>query len=384
MSNHLDKINDKINKAQSIDELIPFIQAMNVGLDSMKNFLQNQVKELNQHQQRTTLYKSLPINDILSENIIQNITSFIHSFNVKFVNKLFKKCYDNNKKLFIQNRETEIIPKIETKHSKTFIVIKGPINLNDIITTKFSGSAKDVTIFTDLTEALKKCDNGDQILLFDGKYKIRHDFEKKVQIIGLDECAIVDIASNIFSTVYLKNLMLNIADSPGLKVKSDATLWMESCDIRYSTPAITIGETERKEKCTNASLIVSNCNFVFVYDGGIDEVCGIAINIWSDEGSFRILDCMFADNNCFPAPYPCIALRSKYVSDDFNITCVGNFFNENIGDPIGTNQKPYVWTEIDLNFNMNAVHPYKTNSYKYDDIIQHNDPLDEFLLYCRC
>eukprot|EP01083_Nonionella_stella_P064116 166835_1 len=156
---------DQINESKSIHDLIPILHAFE--LTTVQDILKQKVKQMNATDVSSLFCSSLSIEKILPLDIIGHITSFYNMLQVKAVSKTFNKCYHQNEKREIQEREKRIASKLNidgNSTTTTYIVDSTRTELSqNEKRLKYHGPMHDL-----LDVIINTASNGDTILVHDG------------------------------------------------------------------------------------------------------------------------------------------------------------------------------------------------------------------------
>eukprot|EP01083_Nonionella_stella_P064118 166844_1 len=154
-----------INEAKSINDLIPMLRA--IELTAVQDILKQRVKQMDTAEETSKLFCSLSMEMVLPDDIIGHITSFYNMLQVKAVSKTFNKCYHQNEKREIQEREKRIASKLNidgNSTTTTYIVDSTRTELSqNEKRLKYHGPMHDL-----LDVIINTASNGDTILVHDG------------------------------------------------------------------------------------------------------------------------------------------------------------------------------------------------------------------------
>eukprot|EP01084_Bolivina_argentea_P290270 498556_1 len=139
----LNKIQSIVDEAQNAEDLASIITY--IPLQSLKNFINDTLRSMHTDKIRTIYYTSSSIQDIITDDVIQSILTYVPSNNcINLVNKSFNKLVKQNDDSKMRLREINISSQFRNKN--TWIVdssrnslnteeikkgIKGPINSID-------------------------------------------------------------------------------------------------------------------------------------------------------------------------------------------------------------------------------------------------------------
>eukprot|EP01083_Nonionella_stella_P172423 591704_1 len=320
---------ERINEADSIDDLIPLLHA--IELTAIQDILQQKVKQMNEADISNLFCSSLSIEKILPTDIIGHITSFHNMSQTQSVSKTFKKCYHQNKQKQIQKREMHIASKLNRilDTTTTYVVDPNRTELNDNEKRlKYHGPMHDL-----LDVIINTASNGDTILVHDGTYGCYStdiEINKCLRIIGtgdnvLIQCNIIGVNNH----VYFKDVKIKIHSEvdEGINVSPDCALFMEQSIVDFTLEGI----------CTSRNCVVdiNNCKF----NGG--DHSNEAISIRQKVQTVSITHCMFqgcgrGDCDSNGESYDCIATEKDENFVGASLKLIGNLFVNNAGNPIGS------------------------------------------------
>eukprot|EP01084_Bolivina_argentea_P230996 389675_1 len=284
--------------------------------------------------------RELSITDIIPEAVIEYILLFTDSTDIKCINKIFKKRYENNinnklnqRKSIIEN-ET-LIPKVsfENNMNKTWIVHPTRKTLNEEeFANGYCGPINDL-----IDTINNKAQSGDKILVYNGRYnestnnyiadQSNDNFKKSLQIIGVgDDVNITLLERELYidsSFLFFRNVNLVIRYI--LQVETNSTFHLEDCNIKLVG---IIG-------CSGDSFFYAkNC----VFSGSWHHDSDSQIQI--ECGSSTIIGCKFINfkQSCIVIGLDdlfakrILSVGIKFVIENVNI--IANTFENNLGYPI--------------------------------------------------
>ena len=94
MSHNRTAFEKYVSNLSNFSELIPILEQM--PITSVKDIVIHQFEQLKADTAKSIIYSSLPIHEILPDDITQHILSFNKSSKVTIVNKKFKELSDRN------------------------------------------------------------------------------------------------------------------------------------------------------------------------------------------------------------------------------------------------------------------------------------------------
>eukprot|EP01083_Nonionella_stella_P100240 282425_1 len=351
---------EQINESKSIHDLIPILHAFE--LTTVQDILKQKVKQMNATDVSSLFCSSLSIEKILPVDIIGHITSFYNMLQVKAVSKTFNKCYHQNKKREIQQREKRIASKLNIDHNPTattYIVDANRTQLNENEKRmKYHGPMHG------LLETINIASNGDTILLCGGTYGCSYDsdgpnypealtlnFNKCLHIIGIEDNVVIQYnLINIKNHSYFKNVKIK----GKIKVTSGCELFMQHCSVHFYSVGI--------EVLDNSTIDVNDC--IFYGDSSSFEA------IYIEEATkFRIScsHCLFHGCGRSIRGPSCIGASDSCVFDntDAHLKLIDNRFSNNNGFPIGAFDSLCIPVP---NYSQNAI--FEENKIKHSDAVE--------------
>eukprot|EP01083_Nonionella_stella_P100242 282427_1 len=347
-----------INEAKSINDLIPMLRA--IELTAVQDILKQRVKQMDTAEETSKLFCSLSMEMVLPDDIIGHITSFYNMSQLQAVSKTFNKCYHQNKKREIQQREKRIASKLNIDHNPTattYIVDANRTQLNENEKRmKYHGPMHG------LLETINIASNGDTILLCGGTYGCSYDsdgpnypealtlnFNKCLHIIGIEDNVVIQYnLINIKNHSYFKNVKIK----GKIKVTSGCELFMQHCSVHFGFLGI--------EVLDNSMIDVNDCNFYG------DSRSSEAIYV-EEATKFRIscTHCLF--HGCGYLNSPCIGASDSGVFDntDAHLKLIDNRFSNNNGFPIGAFDSLCIPVP---NYSQNAI--FEENKIKHSDAVE--------------
>ena len=316
-----------------MDQLIPLLSY--VSLHALKSMLLQQIQEMNVEIERKAYFNVSAIDEILPDDLLQHTVSFSGSDNTKGINKKWKQLSHkaetnylrekyksiNNKELLCEN---EI--KYDNNNNITWIVSKR--HKLHPIESKLGYKGP----FAEIEDVLNECKDNDRIIVHNGQYQLKHDYEidKSLQIFGVGYGATIKGTSSLTSSanVYFEDITLeleyafectcSVFDANGICVNSGSKLWMKNCNFLRADIAILVED--------DADCMVNNCSFLSSKQG---------VEISANARNVTIMDCMF--RGCGIDKYPCIGIHKGFEDDyrvKMNLKCKRNIFKNNEWYPI--------------------------------------------------
>eukprot|EP01083_Nonionella_stella_P070615 189049_1 len=138
---------EQINGATSVIDLIPMLDL--IELSTIQDILRQKLQQTETSDIPNLFCTPLSIEKILPIDIIGYITSFYNMSRIQSVSQSFNKCYQQNKKREIHQREMVIADTIQSKdgHSRTLIVDPTRTELNENeMRLKYVGPLRDLPL----------------------------------------------------------------------------------------------------------------------------------------------------------------------------------------------------------------------------------------------
>eukprot|EP01083_Nonionella_stella_P287614 979093_1 len=311
---------------ENMNDLLLMIQ--HFPLSSIKQFANDQIENLNSVETASACWNVLSINDMLLDDPLQLILSFVGLYCPRLVCKKWQKFSVLNETIHIARiYESANIKKHSNKENKTWIVhprrpylhtiekdlgLHGPINTFPYASVPLGAEHASPE---HLEVMINSLNNGDTLLLHDGRYwKYRgFNFEKSVQFIGLGNDVrfkkepedgasyLVRMSTSHPCNMYFENIIFeSVKELYSKKTRTcidvgrGNTLTMKRCTLITSGTGIWLGSA--------SSLVATNCRVLSygfqMYVGGSHELmawgsCGIYVA--GDSSKATIRDCLFRD-----------------------------------------------------------------------------------------
>ena len=94
------ELHDLVDAAQTIADLVPLLNSIN--LHRVKETIHEEINQLNTNELRTAHLKSMPMDEILRDDVTQHILSFLNCYTTKSINKQFKAYADQNEEIYLK------------------------------------------------------------------------------------------------------------------------------------------------------------------------------------------------------------------------------------------------------------------------------------------
>eukprot|EP01083_Nonionella_stella_P086143 239120_1 len=343
LASMMETIISYVEQAETVSDLFSFIQ--HIPLTALQTFVKLHVQNSSNRLMNQMYHDALPIDTILSHDVMQHILSFNHlSIAQRAANKTLKQLSDKNDLIELKQRNKIIQDlryefKIDFQSGTHWVVRTNEHQLSaEELARGYKGPM-------DLDNALKQCQNEDVLLLYDGEHTLDSDFllgDDSLSFIGMSDNVIVKVTENMYwyehgiiKNIYFKNIYL-INDR--YKVES-GDLWMEHCTIN------TIDRWDSSHtlcQLDGGSLHMKNC---YLDGDSLQEKQG-TIGIWlnTPHTQVEIIGCTFTNcgnicNDDEVKEYPIIELfvsnkRLDHKTLPRSIEIVGNIFSNNKGRSI--------------------------------------------------
>lgn len=269
-------IRNRMNSADTNSEILQLTESMaEIELKQSKTVSVEQVGDATDGGQRETYYKAVSLEDILPESIVRHILGFNNERILQFINKSFKKYYDENIKTESKLQRNEF-PVYDS--NSNILIVSSPINpistrelkkhLNKFV--KIS-SINPADRYTDLKSAILNAQDGDIICVGRGVWGWFHekhhgsnyvlDINNRIRIIGCSQDYGIDVLIqyndiNIRNDVWLENITISIAHGVwkhrGKNVSS--SLFLNKCIIKFDMWDIYL--------TSRSALNILNCKFL--------------------------------------------------------------------------------------------------------------------------
>ena len=331
---------ERIDRASSITDLMPMLKHVDLG--EIKRMLKCKIDSpMSDKRQSEIFFDSVSIEQCLPTDVLQHISSFNEAWDIKEVSKTFNKCHRQNARHEVKRKETKIMSVIgKAKHSQTWLVHPTLTDVTNDERTKlpiFEGP------INDLQEAINRAQDGDDILLYGGKYDVeRLIIDKPLRFIGVGktkdnkiECEYIKIEENIFC----KNIEFIIGKY--MNIFKGVTAWFHESDFFLGED----GEVEMESEC---DIDFTNCSF----EGSRYD----AITIGSRPINVNIEGCYFHDTGREQEGYPVITVRKPIDLKKINLQ--RNKFADCNGIPIGLDEQGQFMKDIK---HTGVVHLLKSN-----------------------
>ena len=364
------KITKFIESASIKNELCFIVKAL--PLSNIKCAILEEIKKLNVEQQLQICYKILSIIDLLHDDMLQYIISFNEFEETRLINKKFNVLTEKNEKKYYKELYELINENQDNVSNKTYIVNQNKLSLHSI-----ERKLKYIGPYCDLNIVIKKCNDGDRVLVHSGTYPVYDAvfIEKNIQIIGLTNTSYMECDKTTFinsDNIELQNMkilsynieqLITICRGSGLKAFGCS---FESAPNIITQTLIWV--------CHEANLMVNNCEFREAKE---------AVGMSPIAQHIDIRKCHFV-NIIAGQAFGCITIYDEdegiegmvalgYSPLNLNLTCNGNVF-EKIGD-----NYPFVelWTSLNKTY---SIHKKECYIIKDNVIIDKHD-LDVNKLY---
>eukprot|EP01084_Bolivina_argentea_P075936 137612_1 len=164
MSSLLSKTQSLINKAQNAHDLVNIMN--HIPIESLKEFINDKLQSMHENKIREIYYDSVSIHDIIIDDVIQSVISYIpYENSIKYINTTFHDLEKLNKNLRIRLRKRNILSQFKNKN--TYIVDESRNYLTEEEIKKgIKGPIKT------LDKALNLMESGDKIILSKGEYEM--------------------------------------------------------------------------------------------------------------------------------------------------------------------------------------------------------------------
>ena len=253
---YVEQLLERVSAENDLDVLLRMIPKMGINAAALQSMLRTHISSLNETAAKTALFNVNPIDTILPMDVLQIVSAFTHSVDLRLVNKSFKNCCDRNQEI-VERMRRQIVE--ESKHlfspqinhdestNQIFIVhAKG-----QPLSAKAKQYGDSVSLTTDLGQCLENCQSGDKILIESGSYVCSTvDYReinisnKHLQIIGLGDNAKIEFQGKPYgrqttmldienkSHILLKNLQIEFSSENGINMRDDTSrIWVQNCNI---------------------------------------------------------------------------------------------------------------------------------------------------------
>lgn len=289
-----------VNNVSDVNQLSPLLPY--IPLDSIKSWISQQIKELDDPTTTTAYFNVLPLDQILPDDTSQRILTYSGSYNTKGINNKWKQLSEDAETIYLRERYTSIDDskslcqnrfKFDPNINTTWIVAKHRQKLHPIEEKLgFKGPINNIT------KALTECVANDKILIHDGNYQLNEDdvhshigysLYISVQLIGIAHKAIVKTGNiRIKHKAYFKNIKFESVDNKRPLITMEGKLRIEKCTL-VADKSIYIGD--------DADIMINKCSFISAEK---------AIEISPIAGKVEIKDCLFSD-----CESSCIAIQAE-------------------------------------------------------------------------
>ena len=351
--------------------LLPILQCL--PLSVIKTFVQGQMEAASESTLRSLYFKGLSIDKILPGDVMQHILSYDGLYHAKTVSKKWKLLSDKNEAKYLRKiYQSTIVPPSQNQAGSTFIV--HPTRTRKHPFEKSLGYKGPM----DIKQALDRCDDGDRLLIHDGKYwKLFDDklyIKKSIRLIGLGKKAFFKTLCHGFDswfqvgythsierkTVSIENISFGSEPPKPIEEKSLPSPEYSQSPIfgpispTYSPPTYSPPSPMYSERPRTRCILItgSECN-VSIKNCRFCNFPGIAIGNQSTS-RLNVTDCVFEDipcgvcisfgkdttiSNCLFKHCGRIDQREAYHSIvshlvDSNMNCIGNVFKSCYTPPI--------------------------------------------------
>ena len=203
--------------------------------------------------------ESVPMINLLYDDIIQYIISFNEFEETRLINKKFNSLTEKNEKKYYKQVYELINKDQDDVNNKTYIVNQNKLSLHSIEKKlEYDGP------YCDVEKVIKLCNDGDRIIMHGGTYQMHDEFfiEKNIQIIGLTDIIKMECDKAIYinsDKVRLQNMKILPCDNEeSIVICRGCSL--EAADCTFESGSNIINHT-LIWVLAEASLIVNNCQF---------------------------------------------------------------------------------------------------------------------------
>ena len=291
-SPHQQDLHDLINSAISISELHKLLSFMD--LSAVKQFVREQVDQLDSETMIAAHHCSLPINNVLSENVTQHVLSFTHCNQNRDVCKSWNDLQKQTERNMLRSACQKGLAKASSSANGRNLVLhrRRPYVHNEEFRNGFHGTqlyGPTERPFWNLGEI--SCGRGDRILVHEGSYHLHAysnpNFQAGTHFIGCSPRASIKfdgIVHPAWRNVSFSDLQLHC-----LNWDAEAVI-VENCTITLDLCSI--------EVHGNGSLVMKNCSIkksdlMAVLIDKTDIKTRPAIKIWPKARNVHIESCDF-------------------------------------------------------------------------------------------
>eukprot|EP01084_Bolivina_argentea_P059146 107962_1 len=333
---------DKSDCGMDIISLLPFI-----NIDSLQQFLKNEIKQFNDDTARKAYYESVSIMDILPDDIMQHIISFNLDSKSRFVNKQCNKQVNQENKKFVTEQHNAFNPIIPFKKNinNTWIINKDRKILNETeIENGYKGPIESID------EAIEKCQSGDKLLISDGKYECDLAVSNDVHLIGVGDnvsisskCSVYvdDMSTDKKCNVYFENISIEAPPDESVINVSNSNLWMKNCEIRSTGRSGDIGVMVRDD----SNFMAKDCIF---WNGILmsPTLCNVLVIGCIFKRSMDICNTLSGAIEIFDNYSDILDPQEEF--EFCNLKCIDNVFEEIVKYPI---------TMRDFDYDQDDIYP---------------------------
>eukprot|EP01084_Bolivina_argentea_P276226 471293_1 len=357
---HINMLHEYVESIDGTDNLLSILKAIRIPTNKIKDFINQQIDELDANSSKHTYYTQIPIDRILSADIFQYILSFAGFYHTKAVNTEWKQYSEKTEAHYL----TKLYKPINNSYVNTYIVHKYRKKLHEIeIDLGFQGPLNDIE---------QQCNSGGRLLIWNGVYPLSAKYLcDNLQLIGIEnEVTIKSPAIDIDDESWLdiqpavecniQNIKLDCSDvlaasSGCISVPESSTLNMKNCELQF-------GKAFGCWARNNSQVNVNNCRFSNREPGDSKT----AIELSQHAGEINIIDCIFKNCN----------LKIDDVWDDelddeiMELKCIGNIFD--FDDNLCNDLYPIMDASVTTKYENSNRYTIQNNVFKRQN--NKNDP----------
>eukprot|EP01083_Nonionella_stella_P258875 884295_1 len=254
------KLISLVESATCIQDLTPLLNIV-LGLTEIKDIVKQRLSVMNIPQKRDLYLKAAPMDELLPRHIVQYMIGFNEDLRqTALVNKTFHKCCQSAQRLLLRQQQTDWQKEFTHLHSDFS---------NNRITNIYPSSH-----FNTLAFAIQHAKSGDTLLIHQGVYAFKQDYEvnKNIKCIGYDSNVIIKgfnpdyyaraPTASLFSgqCMYFQNITFEMGHNFWMSVeREDCSFYMENCVIRSNglTLGIITAETVKIRNCVFKGEVVT-------------------------------------------------------------------------------------------------------------------------------